>query len=125
MSEFLTPEEIEQQKEDLRQHYRDQIDALKDKIKALNGYKGQLETAHTNTNDNVYLPESGYDLSCTSDIAHWAGKLEESGVNHQSDTANGISTFMSGIMTVIGKIDEVIAKIELAIGQLEKDLAAV
>ena len=126
MSEVtLTDEEIERQKEEQRNALRAQIAELQRKITRLEFLKGQLEEKYNDINDDVYKPESGYDLTVSTDIAHWFGDLEIEGEGHQMDTANGISTFMSGIMEVISTIDGVIARLRSEIAALQSALNAI
>ena len=102
-----------------------EIGELKGQISKLEGYRDSLQGKYDDVNDNVYTPESGYDLSMSTDKVHWAGKLHENGVVYQGETASGINTFMSGIMHVINLINEVIGKINEKIGELQGQVDAI
>lgn len=126
MSEVeLTPEEIERRKEEQREYIRGQIRALQLKISRLEHYKEQLGELHGDIGRDVYRPESTYDLTVSSDIAHWAGNLEVKAAGYQHDTASGISSFMSDIMSVMGTINDVIGKINGEIGGLQQALNSI
>lgn len=121
----LTEQEIERQKEEQRNALRAQIAELRRKIARLNTLKGQLEEKYNDINDDVYKPESEYDLTVSTDIAHWVGDLETEGEGYQLDTANGISTFMSGIMEVISTIEGVLTRLWADLGALQSALDAI
>ncbi len=122
MSGIIGGDDSEEWKEQRRQYLNGKIKELSKKVTALDGYKTKLQTQHDKTNDNVYIPESEYDLSRTTDKAHWAGKLEEKGVKHQSETASAIEAFMGGIMDVIGLIEDAISDLNEKIGEYQSEL---
>ena len=118
-------DDIERQKEERRREIRAKIRALRAKIDSLNNYKSQLEEKYASTDNDVLIPESTYDLTVSSDIMHWAGKLEESGEEYQGNTESGIKCFMSGIMEVIGVINRLIERFEDEISEMEDELASI
>ena len=117
--------EIERQKEQHRNDLRNQISALNQKIARLNVYKERLSGKREATNSSVYAPVVAYDLTATSDIAHWAGHLEEKGEGYRDDVAKGVHVFLDDISKVISDIDEVIRDIRTEIGSLQAELDSI
>ena len=118
-------QEQERQREARRAAIRAEIARLEGKKAKLEEYKQQLIEQEEKTDHEVLKPVSDYDLTVSTDIAHWQGVLESDGETKRNTLASGIGTFISGINTVISTIENVIARIQARIDQLRSELASI
>lgn len=118
-------EEAERARAARRAAIRAEIADLRDKIRRLNVYKAKLNSEHDESSNNVHIPGLNYDLTVSSDIAHWSGNLQNDGDTKRGATTLNVNNFLSGITKVIGTIDTVIARLNEKISSLERELASI
>ena len=118
-------EAAERERAARRAAIRAEISDCRNKINRLNSYKSQLRTEYDESSNSVHTPGNNYDLTVSTDIAHWVGKLQSDGDTKRNILGLGVNTFMSGIENVIGTIDSVIARLYDKIASLERELASI
>lgn len=115
----------EEEKERKRAEIKAKIRMYEEKIRTLEGYIEVLQGRSDATYEGSLIPEIEYDLSVSGDIVHWQGERQSEGVEHQGNTASGISTFLSGISTVIDLINKLIIKYLEIIEELKAELESI
>ena len=118
-------EAAERERAARRAAIRAEISDCRNKINRLNSYKSQLRTEYDESSNSVHTPGNNYDLTVSTDIAHWVGKLQSDGDTKRNILGLGVNTLMSGIENVIGTIDSVIARLYDKIASLERELASI
>ncbi len=118
-------EAAERERAARRAAIRAEINDCRNKINRLNNYKARLRVEHDESNNNVQVPNINYDLTLSSDIAHWSGKLQTDGDTKRSIVTLGVETFFRGIDSVISTIDSVISRLYDRISDLERELASI
>lgn len=99
-----------------------EIIALQVKLRKATEYKAELIDERETTHKNVYTPVIKYDLKVSTDMDHWAGKLEDEAETKRSDLSHGIMSIISGINIVIMKLDNVIRRITEEIEAKQSEL---